>query len=133
MLENAEMVTTLPSSDIQRARQGNSGELGREPMEDEGFGLLYDSGRMKFGVCPSGFAGTNKATAAGIVVDDFRRRGRPSPCQEVTFAEVDFAEMGKTADEVISSPDDSESAWIRDSEGNVLGLSNPMHIGVMTQ
>jgi hypothetical protein len=42
----------------------------------------------------------------------------------VAFEEVDFGEMGKTVDGVITSPDGTmKAAWFKDSEGNILSVS----------
>ncbi len=39
--------------------------------EDENAGAWYESGGVRFLVYPSGFAGTNQATAASFRTDDF--------------------------------------------------------------
>ena len=125
MLENAEMITTLPASDMERARKWYSEKLGLEPTNDdgEGFGMVFEIGGSKFSVYPSQFAGTNQATAAGIEMSNFDEVVADLHAKDVTFEEVDFGEMGKTVDGVIAMPDGRKGAWIRDSEGNILGLS----------
>jgi len=126
MLENARMITTLPASDLERAKTWYSEKLGLEPKtQDEGFGLVYETGGLMFGVYPSEFAGTNKATAAGIEMANFDEVVADLKSKGVAFEEVDFGEMGKTVDGVIAMPDGRKGAWIRDSEGNILGLSTP--------
>ena len=128
MFENVPLSAALPASDIERARRWYSEKLGLEPVSfDEYGGMLYETGAARFLVYPSAFAGTNKATAAGFTVDNFddvigqlRERG-------VDFEEVNFGEMGKTVDGVITFPDGAQkAAWIKDSEGNILGVSTPM-------
>jgi len=127
MLENARMITTLPASDLERAKTWYSEKLGLEPkIQDEGFGLVYESGGLVFSVYPSEFAGTNKATAAGIEMTNFDEAVADLKSKGVTFEEVDFGEMGKTVDGVLAMPDGRKGAWIRDSEGNILGLSTPV-------
>ncbi|MFP3915616.1 MAG: VOC family protein [Actinomycetota bacterium] len=128
MLENTPLRPALPASDVERAKKWYSEKLGLEPKSDTQFGsLLYETGGSEFLVYQSEHAGTNQATAAGFmvanfdeVIDDLRSRG-------VEFDEVDFGEMGKTVDGVITSPDGTmKGAWFRDSEGNILALSTPM-------
>jgi catechol 2,3-dioxygenase-like lactoylglutathione lyase family enzyme len=129
MLDNAQMVTTLPASDIERARKWYKDKLGLDPKaEGAPFGLYYEAGDLKFAVYPSEFAGTNKATAAGIEISNFDEVVADLKAKGVTFEEIDFGEMGKTVDGVISSPDGGKGAWIRDSEDNILGLSTPMNM-----
>jgi catechol 2,3-dioxygenase-like lactoylglutathione lyase family enzyme len=129
MLDNAQMVTTLPASDIERARQWYKDKLGLDPKaEGPPFGLYYEAGGLKFAVYPSEFAGTNKATAAGIEVSNFDEVVADLKAKGVTFEEIDFGEMGKTVDGVMASPDGGKGAWIRDSEDNILGLSTPMNM-----
>jgi hypothetical protein len=51
------------------------------------------------------------------IIGQLRERG-------VSFEEVDFGEMGKTVDGVISTPDGmNKAAWFKDSEGNIISLS----------
>ena len=42
----------------------------------------------------------------------------------VKFEDYDFGEI-KTVDGVMALPDGSKAAWFKDSEGNILGLSQP--------
>ena len=126
MLENPNMVTMLPASDTERAKKWYSENLGLDPtMEDEAFGLYYETGRVKFAIYQSEFAGTNKATAAALEADNFDAVVAQLKANGVHFEEVDFGEMGKTVDGVISMPDGRKGAWVKDSEGNILGLSTP--------
>jgi hypothetical protein len=99
-----------------------------QPVEEDEFGgAHYEAGGVSFMVFLSPFAGTNQATAAGFgvdsvdsfdeVVDHLRSKG-------VVFEEVDFGDLGKTVDGVISAPDGSgKAAWFKDSEGNILAVS----------
>jgi hypothetical protein len=42
----------------------------------------------------------------------------------VTLEDVDFGELGKNVDGVISSPDGTgKEAWFKDSEGNILSVT----------
>jgi hypothetical protein len=78
-----------------------------------------------FLVYRSEFAGTNKATAAGFRVDDFDATVAELRSKGVVFDEVDFGEFGSTVDGVITMPGSNDkAAWFRDSEGNILSLSN---------
>lgn len=126
MLENSPIQPILPVSDIARAKTWYSEKLGLEPsMEDDERGMaIYQHAGSMFLLYTTEHAGTNKATAAGFIVEDFddvvdqlRERG-------VTFEEVDFGDGGKTVDGVLTAADGAgKSVWFKDSEGNVLAMS----------
>jgi catechol 2,3-dioxygenase-like lactoylglutathione lyase family enzyme len=125
MFENAAFGATLPASDIQRAIAWYSDVLGLEPVEvDPRMGATFKIGDAQFGVYPSAFAGTNQATAAGLRVADFDAAIAHLRSKGVTFEDVDFGEMGKTVDGVISDPEMGKAAWFKDSEGNILVISD---------
>jgi hypothetical protein len=93
-------------------------------MEDEERGMaMYEHGGSMFLLYTTEFAGTNKATAAGFLVDNFDEVVEQLRGNGVVFEEVDFGEDGKTVDGVITSPDGEKSALFKDSEGNVLAMS----------
>jgi catechol 2,3-dioxygenase-like lactoylglutathione lyase family enzyme len=124
---NTPLTAALPASDLDRAKAWYSEKLGLEPVwEDEYGGAHYEAGGTRFLVYVSPFAGTNQATAAGFSVENFDEMIEELRGKGVTFEEVDFGELGKTIDGVISSPDDmGKAAWFKDSEGNILALSTP--------
>ncbi|HEU4917601.1 MAG TPA: VOC family protein [Acidimicrobiia bacterium] len=125
MFANTPLIAALPASDLDRAKAWYSEKLGLEPVwEDEYGGAHYEAGGSRFLVFVSPFAGTNQATAAGFTVENFDEMIEDLRAKGVTFEEVDFGEMGKTVDGVISSADGmSKAAWFKDSEGNILSLS----------
>ncbi len=115
--------TVLPASDLERAISWYREAFGWEPYEvDPQLGARYRQGGVEFGLYPSQFAGTNKATAATLKVEDFDAAVAHLRSKGVTFEEVDFGPGGKTVDGVLSHPEYGTAAWIRDSEGNILGI-----------
>jgi len=64
------MYPQLPASDLARAQAWYSETLGVEPTEP-GDELFYDTGTAQFGIYQSDNAGTNRATAVRLVVEDF--------------------------------------------------------------
>ena len=125
MLESTPLSATLPASDLERAKQWYSDKLGLDPVDvDDYGGAHYETGGTHFMVFLSPFAGTNQATAAGFTVDNFDDIVIDLRDKGVTFEEVDFGEMGKTIDGVITSPDGMKAAWFRDSEGNILSVNS---------
>lgn len=128
MLETSTPMATLPAADLNRAKAWYAEKLGLEPvMEDEERGgAAYELGGSRFLIYVSEFAGTNKATAMSFWMENFDDVAAGLRDKGVEFQELDFGEMGKTVDGVITSPDGTEkSAWFEDSEGNILNISTP--------
>jgi len=121
-----QIVATLPASDLERAKEWYGRVLQLEPVEtSEDGSYWFQAGDTRFLVYPSQFAGTNQATAAAIGVDDldaavaeFRSRG-------AVFEEYDFGDDFRTVDGILTSPAGTRMAWMKDSEGNILGVSTP--------
>lgn len=127
MFANTPLEPTLPASDFERAKRWYADKLGLQPKTDDEFGAQYETGGSGFLLYPSEYAGTNKATAAGFNVDDFDEVIEELRSRGVVFEEVDFGEMGKTVDGVITMPDgSSKAAWFKDSEGNILAVTSGM-------
>ena len=73
---NSPLLATLPAADIDRAKAWYRTHLGLEPAQVMGDGsAIYETGGVQFMLYPSQFAGTNQATAAGFMVDDFDAAG----------------------------------------------------------
>lgn len=125
MFEDTALHAVLPASDIERARRWYSEKLGLEPVEEDEYGnVQYETGGARFLLYQTEYAGTNKATAAGFIVDDFDQMVAQLRSNGVVFEDVDFGEMGATIDGVITAPDGAgKSAWFKDSEGNILAVS----------
>jgi catechol 2,3-dioxygenase-like lactoylglutathione lyase family enzyme len=125
VLANTPLAAALPASDLERAKRWYSEKLGLEPIEEDEYGgAHYEAGGSQFLVFLSPFAGTNQATAAAFSVDNFDEIIDQLRAKGVSFEDVDFGELGKTVDGVISTPDGSgKAAWFKDSEGNILSVT----------
>jgi predicted enzyme related to lactoylglutathione lyase len=123
-----QMMPSLPASDIGRAKAWYERVLGVTPeMEDDDGSLVYMAGGSAFMVYESQFAGTNQATAAGVVVQDFDAATAALRAAGVAFEEYDFGDEFRTVDGVMTDDAGRRMAWFKDSEGNILGLAeNPM-------
>ncbi len=113
----------LPASDIDRARAWYAKTFGIEPIEvaDDG-GLLYEWGQSRLLVYPSGSAGTNQATAAGIIVADFDAAANELRANGVEFITYDLGDEFPMVDGIATMPDGRKAAWFSDSEGNLISL-----------
>jgi len=122
---NGSMVATLPAADIDRAKAWYADKLDLKPVEvTENGESWYEIGGTRFLLYPSQFAGTNQATAAGLVVEDFDASVDELKGRGVTFEDYDFGEDFRTVDGVFTAPDGFKGAWFKDSEGNILSVTN---------
>ena len=125
MFEDVPIRPSLPASDLERAKRWYSEKLGLDPVRELDYGdVEYQTGGVRFLIYQTELAGTNEATAASFVVDDFDEVIASLRTSGVVFEHVDFGEFGATVDGVIESPDGSnKSAWFKDSEGNIFSLT----------
>ena len=123
---NAPLFASLPASDLARARAWYRDHLDLKPVREmeDGQTLLYESGGVKFIVYLSSFAGTNQATAAGFDVEDFDAAIAELRSRGVVFEEYDLGEDFTTVDGVLTTPDGGRGAWFKDSEGNIIGITD---------
>ena len=124
MLNDYPLTPRLPAADIDRARAWYEATLGLTParVDDVGGGLWYETGGGWFHIFPTPSAGTAQNTAAGWTVNGLEHlmdmlRGRGA-----VFEEYDFGEMGRTVNGLLDI-DGYRAAWLKDSEGNILELS----------
>lgn len=122
MLSDYPAMTTLPTSDLERARAFYEGVLGFTPGEDESEGENYSAGGVKFLVYPSSYAGTNMATAISFAVDfdafdDEAARLRDAGIEFDTF---EFEDL--TWEDGVAHMEGMKAVWFRDPDGNILNL-----------
>lgn len=116
----------LAASDVERAKAWYSEILGIEPLDPDADELVYRAGGALFGLYPSDNAGTNKATAARLIVADFDAARADLLSRGVAFEDYDLGEDFRTVDGVLVSPDGEKTSWFKDSEGNILALGSSM-------
>jgi len=122
MLGKYPLEAALPASDIDRATAFYRDKLGLDPVEETGEGgAFYETGGARFLLYPSGFAGTNQATAAGWQVDDVEAVVAALRANGVEFQDYDFDQL-KTVDGIATLPNGLKGAWFIDSEGNILSV-----------
>ena len=122
------VATMIAAADLARAKAWYAGKLGFEPVQEfEGFVMDYKSGDSRFNVYKTEFAGTAKNTIGvwrlqGIRDEVARLRGRG-----VVFEEYDFGDEGKTVGGIISNDEGDQSAWFKDSEGNIFAITEDLN------
>ena len=124
MLSDYSPVSTLPVTDLDRARAFYERTLGFVPEDDAVEGVLYRSGGGTFLVYPSAYAGTNKATALsfdvpGAAFDEeiaaLRRAG-------VEFQTFDME--GLEWHDGVATAGSMRAVWFADPDGNILNLDS---------
>jgi len=133
VLQNAAVVSRIPAQDLQRARTFYADKLGLKPTEERPGGLLYRCGRGEFALYQSSGAASGSHTQMGWEVDDIHTTVEQLRARGVVFEEFDLPGL-MTVDGIAEVSGNYPSkgglgelgAWFRDSEGNLLGLGEPI-------
>jgi catechol 2,3-dioxygenase-like lactoylglutathione lyase family enzyme len=118
------VTTMIAAADLARAKAWYADKLGFQPVQEfEDIVLNYKSAGSDFSVYKSELAGTAKNTVgiwrfAGVRPEVERLRGGG-----VVFEDYDLGPDGKTIDGILSDEQGNVVAWFKDSEGNILGLT----------
>ncbi len=132
-MARARVATRLPAQDLERARRFYSERLGLEPFDERPGGLLYRCGGADFVVFQSTGASPGTFTQMAFEVDDIERAVAELRRRGVAFEEVDAPDL-HTRDGIAEIDGNYPSkgargergAWFRDSEGNMLGVGQPV-------
>jgi predicted enzyme related to lactoylglutathione lyase len=122
LLKESRVFTTLPVTDPARARRFYAEKLGLTPTEPDGD--YYECGEgtrfviSKMGSKPGGH------TQMCFAVDDIADALRDLRSKGVVFEEYDYPGL-KTVDGIFDAGD-LRGAWFKDSEGNMLGVMQPI-------
>jgi catechol 2,3-dioxygenase-like lactoylglutathione lyase family enzyme len=122
MLSDAGVVTTLPVSNLERAKRFYREMLGLHPLQELPQGLLYecaDGGR--FLLYPTAAQSPSEITQMSFVVSDLEGEIADLKGDGVFFEEYDTQDL--TTVWSIAYTRSAESAWFRDSEGNLIGIT----------
>jgi predicted enzyme related to lactoylglutathione lyase len=122
MLKNAAIVPYIPVSDMARARKFYEQKVGLKPKEEYAGGVIYECGKSSWAfMYPSAGAGTSKASTAFWAVDDVAAEVAELKSRGVVFEEYDMPGI-KTVNS-IATAGGAKTAWFKDSEGNILAIS----------
>ena len=131
-LNNSKVATRLPAQDLDRARAWYAEKLGLEPSDERPDGLLYRPGSGEFALFASAGAPSGDHSQMGFEVDDIEAVVAELKARGVVFEEYDLPGL-RTVDGVAeiegnypSKGDGERGAWFRDSEGNMLGIGQPL-------
>lgn len=132
MLENGHVATRLPVQDMQRARAFYAEKLGLEPVEERPGGLLYRCASGEFALFESTGASSGTFTQMGWSVDDVVATVAELRSRGVVFEQVNVPglttvdDIAEVAGNYPSRGSGERAAWFRDSEGNMLGIGQPI-------
>ena len=132
MLRNAKVAARLPAKDLDRARAFYSEKLGLDPVEQRDGGMRYLCAGGEFAIFLSAGAQSGTHTQMGWEVDDIEATVRNLRARGVKFEEYDLPGL-KTVDGIAeisgnyaSKGTAERGAWFHDSEGNLLGIGQPV-------
>lgn len=128
--------TRLPAQDLERARRFYAEKLGLEPAETRPGGLLYRCEGGSFSLFRSAGKPSGEHTQMAWRVDDIERVVAELRARGVVFEEYNLPGVS-TVDGITDVAGNYPSqggggeraAWFRDSEGNLLGIGQPVSAG----
>lgn len=133
MLEHSDVATRLPAQDLERARRFYAEKLGLEPVEERPGGLRYRCGDSYFVVFQSTGAASGTHTQMGWEVDDIEATVAALRARGVVFEDYDLpglVTVNGIAEVEGNYPSKGgvgeKGGWFRDSEGNLLGIGQPL-------
>ena len=122
MLSDAGVLTTLPVSDLERAKRFYHEMLGLRPLQALPQGVLYEcADGSRFLLFSTGARPPSEHTQICFVVNDIEGEIEDLKSDGVSFEEYDLQDL--TTAWSIAYTRSAESAWFRDSEGNLIGLT----------
>jgi catechol 2,3-dioxygenase-like lactoylglutathione lyase family enzyme len=133
MLKNGRVATRLPARNLERAKAFYAEKLGLEPVEEREGGLRYVCAAGEFALFESAGSASGDHTQMGWEVDDIEAVVEELRSRGVVFEEYDFP--GLTTVDGIAEVEGNypskgskgeRAAWFRDSEGNMLGMGQPI-------
>jgi catechol 2,3-dioxygenase-like lactoylglutathione lyase family enzyme len=132
MLKDGRIATRLPAQDLNRARAFYADKLGLHPVEEREGGLRYLGAAGEFALFESAGTASGDHTQMGWEVDDIEATVSDLRSRGVVFEEYDVPGL-KTVGGIAeiegnypSKGTGERGAWFRDSEGNLLGIGEPV-------
>lgn len=132
MLSDSYVATRLPAQDLDRARAFYRDKLGLEPAEERPGGLLYRCASGSFALFTSSGAPSGAHTQMAFTVSDIEAVVTELRGRGVEFEEYEFPGF-RTVDGIVeiegnypSIGTGERAVWFRDSEGNLIGIGQPV-------
>jgi predicted enzyme related to lactoylglutathione lyase len=122
MLQKSPLYAYIPVKNVARARKFYENTLGLTPKEEYAGGVIYEFGKgTACFLYPTPNAGTSRASQAFWQVDDVEREVAELKGRGVVFEEYEIP--GVKMQNRIATAGGAKTAWFKDSEGNILAVS----------
>jgi catechol 2,3-dioxygenase-like lactoylglutathione lyase family enzyme len=122
MLKDGRIHTTLPVADLARAQAFYADKLGLTPAQETPGGLIYEcAGGSSFALYPTTMLASGNHTQASWFVSDLTAEVATLQARGVVFEMYDSP--GLKTEGGIAKLGSIKLAWFKDSEGNLLGLT----------
>ncbi|HET6337379.1 MAG TPA: VOC family protein [Polyangiales bacterium] len=123
----------LPAQDLTRARKFYEEKVGLTPAEERPGGLRYQIGSCAFALFASQGSASGTHTQLGLETDDLEATIATLRKRGLVFEEYDLPGL-KTVNGIAEVQGNYPSkggkgeraAWFRDSEGNLIGIGQPV-------
>jgi catechol 2,3-dioxygenase-like lactoylglutathione lyase family enzyme len=132
LLAGSSVASRLPAQDLDRARRWYADKLGLEPVEERQGGLRYECGGVSFALFESAGKPSGAHTQMGWEVADIDATVTELRARGVLFEEYDLPGL-QTVDGIAdiegnypSKGTGERAVWFHDSEGNLIGLGQPV-------
>ncbi len=123
MLGSNDVCACLAVKDMEAAKKFYEETLGLEKGMESPGGTFYKSGNGGVFVYPSGFAGSNKATAAAWNVKDVEGAVEELKAKGISFEH--YPDLpGVTVEGDVHVMGELKAAWFKDPDGNILNIVN---------
>jgi catechol 2,3-dioxygenase-like lactoylglutathione lyase family enzyme len=132
MLARANVAVRLPAQDLERARAFYAEKLGLEPTEERPGGLRYRLAGGEFALFESAGQPSGEHTQIAFEVDDIDAVVADLRARGVVFESYELPGLttvdgiAEIAGNYPSKGSGERAAWFRDSEGNLLGIGQPV-------
>ena len=120
-ITDAPIHASLAAADLARAKRWYADKLGWEPTIEPPGVLVYEELGSAFTLFETPFAGTAQNTVLTWNADDLAVEVSRLRARGVVFEDYDYGDF-KTVDGIMTDPGGGQSAWFRDSEGNIIAL-----------
>jgi len=127
MFNQSRVAAMLPAQDLERAKAFYRDKLGLTPTQEMAGGLLYVmAGGTGFSVFLSGGKSPGSYTQLYVEVSDLEQVVKDLKARGVKLEEYDTPMLKTVAG--IANVGGSKAAWLKDSEGNLIGIGPPVSV-----
>ena len=125
--ERAVAEATLPARDLERAKSFYADRLGLTPTSEDRQGVHFVVGGTRFRLFRSSGSASGAHTQLALMVDDIDAQVRALSARGVSFEEYDYPNLKTVGG--IADLGYARAAWLKDSEGNLLGIAQATEDG----